>query len=143
MEPEEEDGDDEKSEGNSTDYPTSRGDDDADDDDDGDDLSEDDADDEDKEESSDSEQEEDEHLATTVSAPALHSSISASEDSDETEPFEDGETAATPPPFRYCVAARISVRPHIPMPFHSESEVERLLAIPTPSLSPVLPTSYS
>nr|GEU61515.1 putative reverse transcriptase domain-containing protein [Tanacetum cinerariifolium] len=28
------------------------------------------------------------------------------------------------------------------MPFHSESEVERLLAIPTPSLSPVSPTSY-
>nr|GFC15793.1 hypothetical protein [Tanacetum cinerariifolium] len=28
------------------------------------------------------------------------------------------------------------------MSFHSESEVERLLAIPTPPLSPVLPTSY-
>nr|GFA26085.1 hypothetical protein [Tanacetum cinerariifolium] len=36
----------------------------------------------------------------------------------------------------------ISVRPHIPMPFLSESEVERLLAIPTPPLSPVSPTSY-
>nr|GFB97693.1 hypothetical protein [Tanacetum cinerariifolium] len=61
-------------------------------DDDGDDLSEDDADDEDEEESSDSEKEEEEHLAPTVPTPALHSSISASEDSDQTEPFKEGET---------------------------------------------------
>nr|GFA68316.1 hypothetical protein [Tanacetum cinerariifolium] len=142
MDPEEEVGDDENSEGDFTDYLTSRGDDDADDDDDGDDLSEDDADDEDEEESSDSEEEEEEHLASTIPTPALHSSISASEDSDQTEPFEEGETAATPPPSVYRVVARISIRPHIHMPFHSESEVERLLAIPTPSLSQVSPTSY-
>nr|GFA21345.1 hypothetical protein [Tanacetum cinerariifolium] len=111
-------------------------------DDDGDDFSEDDADDEDEEESSDSEKEEEEHLAPTVPAPALHSSISASEDSDQTETFEEGETAATPPPSACRVTARISVRPHIPMPFPSKSEVKRLLAIPTPPLSPVSPTSY-
>nr|GEW76306.1 hypothetical protein [Tanacetum cinerariifolium] len=140
IDPEEEDGDDEKSKGDSIEYPTSRGDDDADDD--SDDLSEDDANDEDEEESSDSEEEEEEHLALTVPTPALHSSISASEDSDQTEPFEDGETAATPPPLGYRVAARIYVRPHIPMPFRSESKVERLLPIPTPSLSSVLLTSY-
>nr|GFC58283.1 hypothetical protein [Tanacetum cinerariifolium] len=115
MEPEEEDGDDEKSEGDSIEYLTSRGDEDADDD--GDDLSEDDADDEDEEESSDSEEEEEEHLAPTVPAPALHSSILASEDSNETEPFEEAETIATPPSFGYHVAARISVQPHIIMPF--------------------------
>nr|GFD21662.1 hypothetical protein [Tanacetum cinerariifolium] len=80
----------------SIDYSTSRGNDDADDD--GDDLSEDDADDEDEEKSLDSEEKEEEHLALTDPAPALHSSISASEDSDETEPFEEGETTATPPP---------------------------------------------
>nr|GEX42663.1 putative reverse transcriptase domain-containing protein [Tanacetum cinerariifolium] len=80
----EEDGDNEKSDRDSIDYPTSRGDD--------DDLSEDDADDEDKDESSDSEEEE-ESLALTVPAPALH-------------------------------------------------KVERLLAIPTPPLSLVSPTSY-
>nr|GFC11325.1 hypothetical protein [Tanacetum cinerariifolium] len=125
--------------GDSIEYPTSRGD---DADDDGDDLSEDDADDEDEEESSDSEEEEEEHLAPTVPTPALHSSIPASEDSDETEPFEEGETAATPPPFGYRVAAKISVQPHILMPFRLESEVERLLAIPTPPLSLVSPTSY-
>nr|GFA81227.1 hypothetical protein [Tanacetum cinerariifolium] len=119
MDPEEEeDGDDEKSEGDSIEYPTSRG----DDDDDGDDLSEDDSDDEDEEESSDSEGEEEEHLASTVPALALHSSISAFEDSDQTEPFEEGKTAATPPPSAYHVASKISVRPHIPMPFRSESK---------------------
>nr|GEW35719.1 reverse transcriptase domain-containing protein [Tanacetum cinerariifolium] len=140
MDPEEEDGDDEKSERDFIDYPTSRGDDDADDD--GDDLSEDDADDEDEEESSDSKEEEEEHLALTVLALALHSSIYASEDSDQTEPFEEGETVGTPPPSAYRVTARISVRPDIPMPFPSESKVERLLAILTPPLSPVSPTSY-
>nr|GFD41476.1 hypothetical protein [Tanacetum cinerariifolium] len=48
----------------------------------------DDADDEEEEESLDSEEEEEEHLALTVPAPALYSSISASE---KTEPFEEGE----------------------------------------------------
>nr|GFC30438.1 hypothetical protein [Tanacetum cinerariifolium] len=136
-EPEENDGDDEKSKGDSIDYPTSEGDNYANDD--GDDLSKDDADDEDEEESSDNEEEEEEHLASTVPAPALYSSVSASE---ETEPFEEGETAATPPPFGYRVAARISVQPHILMPFRLEPEVERLLVVPTPPLSPVSPTSY-
>nr|GFA48035.1 hypothetical protein [Tanacetum cinerariifolium] len=137
---EEEDGDDEKFEGDSIDYLTNRGYDDTDDD--GDDLSEDDTDDEDKEESSDSKEEKEEHLALTVPASALHSSISASEDSDQIEPIEKGKAAATPPPSAYRVTARISVRPYIPMPFLSESEVERLHAIPTPPLSPVSPTSY-
>nr|GEZ95065.1 hypothetical protein [Tanacetum cinerariifolium] len=100
MEPEEEDGDDEKSEEDSIEYLTSGGDDDADDN--GDDLSEDDANDGDEEEeSSDSEEEEEEHLALTVPASALHSPIPAFEDSDETESFKEGETAATPPSFRY------------------------------------------
>nr|GFB96136.1 hypothetical protein [Tanacetum cinerariifolium] len=137
MEPEENDGDDEKSEGDSIDYPTSDGDNDADDD--GDDLSEDDADNEDEEESSDSEEEEEEHLAPTVLAPAQYSSVS---EFDETEPFGEGETVATPPPFGFRIVAKISVQPHILMPFRSELEVERLLAIPTPPLSPVSLTSY-
>nr|GEY12866.1 hypothetical protein [Tanacetum cinerariifolium] len=115
MDPEEEDGDDEKSEGDSTDYLTCRGDDDADDD--GDDLSEDDADDEDKEESSDSEEEEEEHLAPTIFALALHSSISASEDSDQTEPFEEGETATTPPPSAYLSPTSYPLPPFLmPLP---------------------------
>nr|GFC96218.1 hypothetical protein [Tanacetum cinerariifolium] len=104
--------------GDSIDYPTSEGDNDANDD--GDDLSEDDANDEDEEESLDSEEEEEENLAPTIPAPAQYSSVS---ESDETKPFEEGETAATPPPFGYRIAARISVQPHILMPFCTESEV--------------------
>nr|GEY82344.1 hypothetical protein [Tanacetum cinerariifolium] len=73
MDPEEEDGDDEKFEGDFIDYPTSRGDDDADDD--GDELSEDDADDEDEEESSDSEEEDEENIAPTVPALTLHTRV--------------------------------------------------------------------
>nr|GFA06421.1 hypothetical protein [Tanacetum cinerariifolium] len=138
MKPEENDGDDEKSEGDSIDYPTSEANNDANDD--VDDLSEDDADDKDEEESSDSEEEEEEHLAPTVPALALYSSVY---ESDETKPFEEGKTAATPPPFGYRVTARISVQLHIFMPFRSESEVERLLIIPTPPLSPVSLTSYT
>nr|GFD06814.1 hypothetical protein [Tanacetum cinerariifolium] len=61
MEPKENDGDDEKSEGDFIDYPTSEGDNESNND--GNDLSEDDANDEDEEESSDSEEEEEEHLA--------------------------------------------------------------------------------
>nr|GEY64824.1 hypothetical protein [Tanacetum cinerariifolium] len=63
------------------------------------------------------------HLAPTVPTPALYSSISASKDSNQTEPFEEGETAATLPPFGYRVAARISVRPHIPMQFRSVESI--------------------
>nr|GEZ39722.1 putative reverse transcriptase domain-containing protein [Tanacetum cinerariifolium] len=59
------------------------------------------------------------------------------------EPFEEGETAATPPPFGYRIAAKISIQPHILMPFRSESEIDRLLAIPTPPLSSVSLTSYT
>nr|GFC56331.1 hypothetical protein [Tanacetum cinerariifolium] len=52
-------------------------------------------------------------------------------------------TAATPPLFGYRIAARISVQPYILMPFHTESEVKRLLAIPTPPRSLVSLTSYT
>nr|GFB01011.1 hypothetical protein [Tanacetum cinerariifolium] len=100
MDPEDEDGDDEKFKGDSIDYPTSRGDDDADDD------------------------------VMIYQRMVLMTGMRRS------------ETAATPPPSAYRVTVRISVRPHIPMPFPSESEVERLLSIPTLPLSPVSPTSY-
>nr|GFD36523.1 hypothetical protein [Tanacetum cinerariifolium] len=50
----------------------------------------------------------------TVPAPAQYSSVF---ESDETESFEEGETAATPLPFGYRIAARISVQPHILIPF--------------------------
>nr|GFC83431.1 hypothetical protein [Tanacetum cinerariifolium] len=75
----------------------------------------DDVDDKDEDESSDSGKEEEEHLALTVPAPALHSSISASEDSDQTKPFEEGKTAATPPPSTYRTPSLLP----IPLPTSS------------------------
>nr|GEZ41357.1 hypothetical protein [Tanacetum cinerariifolium] len=61
------------------------------------------------------------------------------EESSDNEEEEEEHLALTVPA---SALHRISVRPHIPMPFRSKSEVERLLAIPTPPLSPVSPTSY-
>ncbi|GJU51823.1 hypothetical protein Tco_1221378 [Tanacetum coccineum] len=64
------------------------------------------------------------------------------ENDDETEPFETDESAATPPPHpAYRVTARISIRDEPPTPFWSDTEVARLLAIPTPPPSPFSPWS--
>ncbi|GJZ73339.1 hypothetical protein Tco_0637485, partial [Tanacetum coccineum] len=60
----------------------------------------------------------------------------------ETEPFETDESAATPPPYpAYRVTFRISIRDETPTPFWSNTEVARLLAIPTPPPSPLSPWS--
>ncbi|GKG31438.1 hypothetical protein Tco_0426388, partial [Tanacetum coccineum] len=82
--------------------------------------------------------EEEEHLApgdfTTVTLPVVDHAPSA----EETEPFETDESAATPPPHpAYRVTARISIRDELPTPFWSDTEVARLLVIPTPPPSPL------
>nr|GEV76110.1 transposon Ty3-G Gag-Pol polyprotein [Tanacetum cinerariifolium] len=113
--------------------PTSRG------DDDGDDLLEDDADAKDEEESSDSEEKEEEHLASTVPAPALYSSISASEDSDETLPFEEGKTAATPPPFGYLSPTSYPLPPFLmPLPIFTPLPPPPPIILPRTRASMVL-----
>ncbi|GJZ28705.1 hypothetical protein Tco_0573352 [Tanacetum coccineum] len=104
--------------------------------DDGDD--EDESSDDDEDEDVDIEGDEEEHPApvdsTTVALPAVNHAPSA----EETEPFETGESAATPPPHHaYWVTARISIRDEPPTPFWSDTEVARLLAIPTPPPSPL------
>ncbi|GJV85568.1 hypothetical protein Tco_1525466 [Tanacetum coccineum] len=86
--------------------------------------------------------EEEEHPApadsTAVALPAVDQAPSA----EETEPFETDESAATPPPHpAYRVTARISIRDEPPTPFWSDTEVARLLAIPTPPSSPLSPWS--
>ncbi|GKD93194.1 hypothetical protein Tco_1373031 [Tanacetum coccineum] len=64
------------------------------------------------------------------------------ENDDETEPFETDESAATPPPHHaYRVTARISIQDEPPTSFWSDTEVARLLAIPTPPPSPFSPCS--
>ncbi|GJX24603.1 hypothetical protein Tco_0230899 [Tanacetum coccineum] len=87
-------------------------------------------------------EEEEEHPApadsTAVALPAVDHAPSA----EETEPFKTDESAATPPPHpAYRVTARISIRDEPPTPFWSDTEVARLLAIPTPPPSPLSPWS--
>ncbi|GJV11154.1 hypothetical protein Tco_1352695 [Tanacetum coccineum] len=85
-------------------------------------------------------EEEKEHLALadSVFAPIVDHVPS----SEETEPFETDESAATPPsPSAYHTTARISIRPEAPMPFPSEEEVERLPALPPPPPSPLISLS--
>ncbi|GJQ93296.1 hypothetical protein Tco_0004435 [Tanacetum coccineum] len=122
-----------ESEDGPTDYPADGGDDD-DDDSSGDDVY-----DEDKEEASeqDKEEDEEEHLAladSTAVSPTIYPTPSA----EETEPFETDESAAIPlPPHAYRTIARISIRAQEPIPFPSEAEVARLLAISTQPPSPL------
>ncbi|GJS79588.1 hypothetical protein Tco_0729469, partial [Tanacetum coccineum] len=127
-----EEDDDEDPEEDPADYPADGGDDGDDEDESSDDDEDDDVDIE----------EEEEHLApadsTAVALPAVDHAPSA----EETEPFETDESMATPPPHpAYWVTARISIQDDPPTPFWSDTEVARLLAIPTPPPSPLSPWS--
>nr|GEW80446.1 hypothetical protein [Tanacetum cinerariifolium] len=75
---------------------------------------------------------------------------SSGDDTDDDEEEDEGKDeeeeehlapADSVPPPAYRTTARMSIRAQTPIPFSSETEVGRLLAIPTPSLSPL--TSYS
>ncbi|GKA84248.1 hypothetical protein Tco_0805843 [Tanacetum coccineum] len=123
----------EDSKGGPVDYPADGG----DNNDDDDDSSNDDED----EEASEEEEEEHLDLADSVVAPAVDPIPSF----EETELFETDKSAATPPPpsadHTTPPGARISVRPQVPMPFPSEAEVKRLLALPIlPLISLSLPS---
>ncbi|GKC94618.1 hypothetical protein Tco_1160060 [Tanacetum coccineum] len=125
---------DEDPEEDPADYPADGGDDGNDEDESSDDDKDDDVDIE--------EDEEEEHLApvdsTIVALPAVDHAPSA----EETELFETDESMATPPPhLAYQVTAKISIRDEPPVPFWSDTEVARLLAIPTPPSSPLSPWS--
>ncbi|GJY96701.1 hypothetical protein Tco_0513611 [Tanacetum coccineum] len=107
------------------DYPTDGG--------DGDD---DDSSDNDEEEEASEEEEEEEHLALANSVVDHVPSF------EETKPFKIDESAATPPSPPVCrTTARISTRPKAPMPFLSEEEVKRLLALSPPPPSPFISLS--
>ncbi|GJW98317.1 hypothetical protein Tco_0180125 [Tanacetum coccineum] len=68
--------------------------------------------------------------------------IEGAPSAEETRPFETDESTATPPPHpSYRVTARISIQDEPPIPFWSDTEVARLLAIPTPPPSPLSPWS--
>ncbi|GJZ57057.1 hypothetical protein Tco_0612551 [Tanacetum coccineum] len=137
LDPEEdpEEDDDEDPEEDPADYPADGGDDRDDEDESSDDDEDDDVDIEEDEE-------EEEHPtpvdSTVVTLPAVDHAPSA----EETEPFEIDVSAATPPPHpAYRVTARISIRDEPPTSFWSDTEVARLLAIPTPPPSLLSPWS--
>ncbi|GJW89885.1 putative reverse transcriptase domain-containing protein [Tanacetum coccineum] len=102
-----------------------------------------------EEESSEDEEEEEEHLALTDSALYVPDSVSSTE---EMEPFETDEFAATPPPprspqtviplskTRLC-RARISVRPHTPPSPSAKARITEYTIVPTPSSPPPSPLS--
>ncbi|GJU48649.1 hypothetical protein Tco_1218204 [Tanacetum coccineum] len=116
-----------ESEDGPTDYPADRG-----DDDDDDDSSRDDADDEDEEEASEEDEDED-HLAPADSTATASLVVDPVPSAEETDPFETDESSVTPPPPpAYRTTARMSIRAQTPIPFPSEAEVDKLLAIPTP-----------
>ncbi|GJU25927.1 hypothetical protein Tco_1164548 [Tanacetum coccineum] len=120
---------DEESEDGPTDYSADGG----DDDDDDDESSGDDVDDEDEEEASKEDGDEEEHLALADSITVASLVVDPVPSAEETEPFETDKSAATPPPPpAYCTTARMSIRAQTPIPFPSEAEVNKLLAIPTP-----------
>ncbi|GKB95966.1 hypothetical protein Tco_0982103, partial [Tanacetum coccineum] len=130
-----EEDDDKDLEEDPADYPANEGDDVNDEDESSDDDEDDDVD-------IKGDEEEEEHPApadsTAVALPTVDHALSA----EETKPFETDESAATPPPHpTYCVTARISIRDEPPIPFWSDTEVARLLAIPTPPPSPLSPWS--
>ncbi|GJT96244.1 hypothetical protein Tco_1091762 [Tanacetum coccineum] len=114
-----------------TDYPTDGG-------DDGDDEDESSDDDEDEDVDIKGDEEYEEHPAPADSTIVALPTVDHAPSTKETEPFKTDESAATPPPHpAYQVTARISIRDEPPTPFWSDTEVSRLLAIPTPPPSPL------
>ncbi|GKD40102.1 hypothetical protein Tco_1260309, partial [Tanacetum coccineum] len=96
---------------------------------------------EEEESSEDDDDEEEEHLAPADSTAIASLAVDPVLSAEETEPFETDESAATPPPPAYHTTSRMSVRSQTPIPFPSEAEVARLLALPTPPPSPLTPLS--
>nr|GEZ53505.1 hypothetical protein [Tanacetum cinerariifolium] len=90
----------------------------------------------------DDDDEEEEHLAPADYIAIASPVIDLVPSVEETEPFETDESVATPPlPPAYRTTSRMFVRSHAPIPFPSEAEVSRLLALHTPPPSPLTPLS--
>ncbi|GJY08688.1 hypothetical protein Tco_0375742 [Tanacetum coccineum] len=97
---------------------------------------------EDPEEDDDEDPEEDPADYPTDGGDDDNNKDESSDDDEDNDPFETDESAATPPPHpTYWVTARISIQDDPPTPFWSDTEVARLLAIPTPPPSLLFPWS--
>ncbi|GKF02454.1 hypothetical protein Tco_0029377 [Tanacetum coccineum] len=131
--PEEDDDEDPKED--PVDYPADGG-------DDGDDEEGSSEDDEDDDIEADEEEEEEEHSAPADSVVVALPVTDQAPSTEETEPFETDESAATPPPHpAYHVTVRIFIPAPVPTPVWSDAEVARLLAISNPPSSPLSPWS--
>ncbi|GKF26683.1 hypothetical protein Tco_0082577, partial [Tanacetum coccineum] len=87
-------------------------------------------------------EEEEEHPAPADSTVVALPAIDQAPSTEETDPFETDESAATPPPHpAYRVIARLSIPTPVPTLVWSDAEVARLLAISTPPLTPLSPWS--
>nr|GFA45723.1 hypothetical protein [Tanacetum cinerariifolium] len=87
-------------------------------------------------------EEEDEYLAPADSIAVALPTIDHASFAEETESFETDESAATPPPYpAYHVTAKMSIRPQTPISIPSDTEIAKLMAIPTPPPSPLSPLS--
>nr|GEZ29618.1 hypothetical protein [Tanacetum cinerariifolium] len=123
---------DEDPEEDHADYPSDGGDDDDDDDDTGD------KDEEPFEDEEDDKKEKHLALADSPAVPVIGFVPSA----EDTEVFKTNEDAPTPMPSPRWHTTRMSARPQTPVPWPSEAEVERLLALRIPPPSPLtLPSS--
>ncbi|GJR18199.1 hypothetical protein Tco_0966726 [Tanacetum coccineum] len=122
---------DDEAEDGPVDYPMDGGDD--GDDDDGD-SSRDDARDEDEDEEDEDDEEEEEHLAPADSTTVIPADEPVS-------PPEGTEPIVPPPSTDITIGARITIRPQTSISLPPEAEVERLLAMTTPSPSPPISLS--
>ncbi|GKB98244.1 hypothetical protein Tco_0984381, partial [Tanacetum coccineum] len=92
--------------------------------------------------SEDDDKEEEEHLAPADSTAAASPVVDPVPSAEATEPFKTDESAMTPPPPPppppvYRTISMMSIQAQAPIPFLSEAEVDKLLAIPTPPPSPL------
>nr|GEV13559.1 putative reverse transcriptase domain-containing protein [Tanacetum cinerariifolium] len=87
-------------------------------------------------------EEEDEYLAPADSIAVALPAIDHAPSVEETEPFKTDESLAPPPPHpTYRVTARMSIRPQTPISLPSDTNISRLMAIPTSPSSPLSPLS--
>nr|GFA06236.1 hypothetical protein [Tanacetum cinerariifolium] len=84
------------------------------------------------------EEEEDKYLAPTDSTSVALPVVDHAPSTEETEPLETDESATTPPPhLAYRVTARMSIKPQTLISLPLDTEIAKLMVIPTPPPSPL------
>nr|GEW70060.1 cysteine-rich receptor-like protein kinase [Tanacetum cinerariifolium] len=98
-----------------------------------------------EEDDEDHEEDPDDYLTDRDDDDEEESSEGNADDEEEDEGKDEEEEHLAPadsvPPPTYCTTARMFIRAQTPIPFPSEADVNRILAIPTPPSSPLTPLS--